>query len=357
MICAQFDFAYPGFALQVDLQLPAQGITALFGPSGSGKTTLLRCIAGLERKANGMLRVQDEIWQEGANFLPAHRRPLGYVFQEASLFPHLSVRRNLEYGLKRIPQAERKVKLEQAAEWLGLGNLIERSDPASLSGGERQRIAIARALLSSPRLLLMDEPLSALDTQAKRDIIPFLERMVQQAGVPVVYVTHAPAEVERLADRVVFMRAGRAECIETLKQALSRPDSPLFSDEGCVSVIEGRSGLPEHDGLTPFHVGEQCLWLGNPIHAASNGRPQRLRILAKDVGIALAQPENTSLLNILPVTLQSIAIVREGHALLGLRLGDGQNLFAEITAWSRDRLALREGLVVYAMIKSVALAE
>ncbi|MDD5180235.1 MAG: molybdenum ABC transporter ATP-binding protein [Gallionellaceae bacterium] len=356
MIHTRFDLAYPGFALNVDLQLPARGITALFGPSGSGKTTLLRCIAGLERTTSGMLRMQDEVWQDGANFLPTHRRPLGYVFQEASLFSHLSVRRNLEYGLKRIPQAQRRVQLGQAVEWLGLGNLIERSDPASLSGGERQRIAIARALLSSPRLLLMDEPLSALDTQAKRDILPFLERMVQQAGVPIVYVTHAPAEVERLADRVVFMQKGCIDRIETLKQALSRPDSPLFSDGGCVSVIEGRSGQQKH-GLTSFHVGEHCLWLGNPIHAASAGRPQRLRILAKDVGIALTRPEDTSLLNILPVTIQSIDLVREGHALLGLRLSDGQNLFAEITAWSRDRLALHEGLAVYAMIKSVALAE
>ena len=159
MIHARFDLAYPGFELHADLQVSARGVIGLFGPSGSGKTTLLRCIAGLERTANGMLQVQDEVWQDGTNFLPVHQRPLGYVFQEASLFPHLSVRRNLEYGLKRVPPAQCKVQLEQVVEWLGLNRLIERDSPAGLSGGERQRVAIARALLTSPRLLLMDEPL------------------------------------------------------------------------------------------------------------------------------------------------------------------------------------------------------
>ncbi len=155
------------FALDAAFSAPPVGVTALFGPSGSGKTTLLRCIAGLER-ASGSLHVNGEPWQDEKTFMPVHRRPLGYVFQEASLFPHLSVRANLEYGLKRIPPAERKVPLEQVVEWLGLGRLIERGDPAKLSGGERQRVAIGRALLTSPRILLMDEPLSALDTPASR---------------------------------------------------------------------------------------------------------------------------------------------------------------------------------------------
>jgi molybdate transport system ATP-binding protein len=176
-IHARFKLDYSSFALDVDIELPGRGITALFGPYGSGKTTLLRCIAGMERAEGGLLRVNGEVWQEGTKFLTVHRRPLGYVFQEASLFPHLSVLRNLEYGLKRIHPAERKVQLEQVVSLLELSKLIDRKDPASLSGGERQRVAIGRALLSSPRLLLMDEPLSALDAASKQEILPYLERL------------------------------------------------------------------------------------------------------------------------------------------------------------------------------------
>ncbi|MDE2310249.1 MAG: molybdenum ABC transporter ATP-binding protein, partial [Betaproteobacteria bacterium] len=207
MIAARFKLAYTAFVLDVDLELPARGITALFGPSGSGKTTLLRCIAGLERTTDGLLRVHDEVWQDGANFLPAHRRPLGYVFQEASLFPHLSVRRNLEYGMRRIPPVERKVQSEQVVELMGLSRLIER-DPAHLSGGERQRVAIGRALLSSPRLLLMDEPLSALDVASRQEILPYLERLHGELEIPVIYVSHALDEVARLADHVVMLEQG-----------------------------------------------------------------------------------------------------------------------------------------------------
>ena len=216
MIHARFDLAYPGFALDVDMQLPARGVTALFGPSGSGKTSLLRCIAGLERATNGLLRVHDEVWQDGASFLPTHQRPLGYVFQEASLFPHLSVRRNLEYGMRRIPPVERKVQPEQVVDLMGLSKLIER-DPAYLSGGERQRVAIGRALLTSPRLLMMDEPLSALDFASRQEILPYLERLRDEARVPMIYVSHNAAEVARIATRVVRIEGGRVTAIGGVK--------------------------------------------------------------------------------------------------------------------------------------------
>ena len=347
--------AHPGFVLDVDVNLPDEGVTVLFGRSGSGKTTLLRLIAGLERPKDARVSFCDEVWQDKRCWVPLHQRRIGMVFQEASLLPHLSVRENLLYGYQRTPLAERKVHLDEVVRMLAIEYLIGRN-VGQLSGGERQRVALGRALLTSPRLLLMDEPLSALDTQTKRDILPYLERLVEKADLPIVYVTHSPAEVERLADRVVFLREGRIDCIETLAHTLARPDSPLFNDEGVVSVIEGQLGQKEH-GLTAFHVGEDCFWLSTPVYLDCVGRSQRLRILAKDVGIALSKPDGTSLSNIIPVIVQRIDSAREGHVLLGLQLGGGQNLFAEITAWSCDRLDLRKGAAVYAMIKSVALAE
>ena len=209
-IRACFRLQRAGFMLDVDAQFPLRGITALFGASGSGKTTLLRCIAGLER-ASGSLRVGDETWQDEKIFLPVHRRTLGYVCQEASLFPHLSVRANLEYGYRRIAPFERKVQLEQVVGWLGLNQLIGRVDPAQLSGGERQRVAIGRALLTSPRLLLMDEPLSALDTRSKQEILPYLEALHRELEIPVLYVSHALDEVARLADHLLLLQEiGRA---------------------------------------------------------------------------------------------------------------------------------------------------
>jgi molybdate transport system ATP-binding protein len=195
-ISARFHLGWPGFTLDVDLDMPGRGVTALFGHSGSGKTTLLRCIAGLERVPGGVLSVNGEVWQDDAVFLPTFKRPLGYVFQEASLFPHLNVRRNLEFGLKRVNAADRRVSLENAIDLLGIGSLLDRL-PKRLSGGEKQRVAIARALAVSPKVLLMDEPLAALDLERKQEILPYLERLHDELEIPVLYVSHAPDEVAR----------------------------------------------------------------------------------------------------------------------------------------------------------------
>ncbi|MCX7179678.1 MAG: molybdenum ABC transporter ATP-binding protein, partial [Proteobacteria bacterium] len=284
-IAARFTHAYPGFVLDVDLSLPERGVTALFGPSGAGKTTLLRIIAGLERTADGHLQVNGETWQSGADFLPPHRRSLGYVFQEASLFPHLSVRGNLEYGMRRIAGSARKVAADRTIELLGLGSLLQRR-PDRLSGGERQRVAIARALLTSPHLLLMDEPLAALDLPRKLEILPYLERLFKELDIPVIYVSHSPDEVARLADYLVVMDGGRAVAAGPLADTLARLDLPIRLGEEAGVVLAGV--VAEHDRqwhLARITAIEGDFWVRDAEHPL--GHAVRMRILARDVSIAL----------------------------------------------------------------------
>ncbi|MDZ7641420.1 MAG: ATP-binding cassette domain-containing protein [Desulfurivibrio sp.] len=216
------------FELKVDAGLPLDGVTVLFGRSGCGKTTLLRIISGLERIRGATVRFGDQLWQQGKQFVPLHKRRIGLVFQEHSLLPHLSVRENLLYGYRRTPLALRRLHPPKVTALLDIDDLLERRID-QLSGGQRQRVALGRALLISPQLMLLDEPLSALDTQTKQEIIPFFSRMAAESGVPIIMVTHAPDEVERLADRVVFLNDGKIERSESLREALSRPDSPLLA--------------------------------------------------------------------------------------------------------------------------------
>lgn len=205
-INAAFRGRLGSFTLDAELSLPATGVTAIFGPSGCGKTSVARCIAGLQRMADGFCAVDGEVWQDGSSFRPVHRRPIGYVFQEASLFPHLSVRRNLLFGAPKAARAQ--IAFSEVVELLGLAALLDRS-PYRLSGGERQRVAIGRALLSQPKLLLMDEPLSALDRTTKDEILPFLERLHETLSLPILYISHDMAEIERFADHLVLMEQGR----------------------------------------------------------------------------------------------------------------------------------------------------
>lgn len=354
MIRARFNLPYPGFSLDVDLQLPERGVTALFGPSGSGKTTLLRCIAGLERAPGGLLKVNDEVWQEGAKFLPVHCRALGYVFQEASLFPHLSVRRNLEYGLKRIPESGRKVQLEQVVELLGLRQLIDRRDPAKLSGGERQRVAIARALLTSPRLLLMDEPLSALDAASKQEILPYLEGLHGELEIPVVYVSHALDEVARLADHVVLLDKGRAIASGALNEILARLDLPTAHLDEAGVVIEAK--VAAHDEayhLTRLDFSGGSLWVGKVERAA--GTLARARVLARDVSIATVAPQGSSISNILHARITGIHDEGVDKVVVRMAVGASHVLLSRITRRSRDLLGLTVGMEVFAQVKSVAL--
>ena len=353
-ISARFDLDLGEFRLDAGFEAPGRGVTALFGPSGSGKTTLLRCLAGLERAPDSYLEVNGEIWQDDSIgiYLPTHRRPLGYVFQEASLFPHLDVRRNLEYGWKRIPATQRRVGFDQAVELVGIGPLLAR-DPARLSGGERERVAIARALLVSPDLLLMDEPLAALDLASKRDILPYLERLHDELSIPVLYVSHSPDEVARLADYMVLMDRGRSVASGPLKELLARLDLPLAHGDEAGVVIDTVVG--EHDEafhLTRLDFAGGAISVARQPHAL--GHRMRLRIHARDVSLALERHSDSSILNILPARV--VEIVDENPAQVAVRLdAGGVPLLARITRKSSALLGLEPGMAVYAQVKSVAL--
>jgi molybdate transport system ATP-binding protein len=232
MINAQLRLQRGDFQLDVTLALAASGITALWGPSGCGKTTVLRALAGLDRAA-GRVAINDEVWQDDAagRFVPAHQRAIGYVIQEPTLFPHLNVMDNLRYGQRRANKNSSAHDLEPAVELLGIAGLLHRR-PTTLSGGERQRVAIARALASQPRLLLMDEPLAALDAARKADILPYLERLHRQLSLPMIYVSHAIDEVTRLADHVVLMDQGRVLNSGALDEVFSNVNDPMADDVG-----------------------------------------------------------------------------------------------------------------------------
>lgn len=347
-----------GFALDARFTAPGRGITALFGPSGCGKTSILRCTAGLQRLP-GLCRIGDAVWQDDNEFLPPHRRPVGYVFQEASLFPHLSVRRNLLYASrgKVLPDAPGRIGFDEVVDLLGLARLLARA-PHNLSGGERQRVATGRALLSQPRLLLMDEPLSALDRQTRDEILPFLERLHERLEIPVLYVTHDMAEVERLADHLVLLSEGKVVAAAPLAQMQSDPDLPLARGrDAAVSLEATVAGHDEAYGLLRLDVAGGHFWV--PAPRAAIGEHRRLRVGAGDVSIALEEPRASSILNVLPARILA-AKASQAHeivAVLGLGLnGEGARLMARITARSWDQLGLREGQMVHAQVKSAALS-
>ncbi len=358
-ILARLQLDYPQFTLDVDLGLPGTGVTALFGHSGSGKTSLLRCIAGLERAGTGELRFKGETWQSGRQFVPPHRRPIGYVFQEASLFSHLSARGNLDYAVKRAPRkVERPVAFDQAVQLLGIERLLERR-PDQLSGGERQRVAIARALLIQPRLLLMDEPLAALDMPRKLEILPYLEGLKRELDLPIIYVSHAPDEVARLADYLVAMEDGKAVATGTLEETLSRLDFPLHLGEEAGVVLEGLVAERDREwrlARVVFDGGE--VWLRDSGHAVHS--EVRVRILARDISLAKERQAESSIVNALPATI--VEIITDEHAGLALvrlqvkdeRSGDSSFLVSRVTRRSAHLLGLHEGMPIWAQIKSVA---
>lgn len=350
-IQARFQLAWSGFALDVDLELPGRGVTALFGVSGSGKTTLLRCIAGLERAPRGQLVVDGDIWQSDKNWLPTHKRPLGYVFQEASLFDHLSVQDNLRYGLRRSNGAAH-TGLDQAIELLGIGHLLTRN-PDLLSGGERQRVAIARALALSPRLLLMDEPLAALDLQRKREIFPYLERLHRELDIPVLYVTHSPEELTRLADHLVVLENGRAIASGNLSDTLARLDLPIQLGEDAGVIIEATIGAVDSDWhLTRVDFAGGSLWAKD--QGLAVGTSVRVRVLARDLSLA-KHPTQSSIQNQLAGHVDALGDDEHpGLALVRVNIGSTQ-VIARLTRKALSELAIQPGQAVWVQVKSVAL--
>lgn len=351
MIEARFYGQLGHFKLDVNFKTPNKGITALFGVSGCGKTSILRCMAGLQH-LEGFLRIENDIWQDQKIFLPTHRRPLGYVFQEANLFPHLSVKENLQFGAKRSFQLS-TVSFEEIIELLGIEKLLERR-PNKLSGGERQRVAIGRALLSSPRLLLMDEPLSALDRDNKNEIIPYLDRLHQNLNIPIFYVTHDVFEVERLADHLILLENGKIKEMGELNDLAARLDLPLAKSQDAATVFEAQ--VIEYDEqyeLTLVKINGGSLWLPTKINQKNI---IKIRILAQDVSLAKYRGDASSILNILPATIEYFAPLNHSKMNVILRLeNNGAQLLARITRKSWDHLELKIGMPLFAQVKSVAL--
>lgn len=353
-IHARFRLDWPGFSLDVDLALPAVGVTALFGHSGSGKTTLLRCMAGLERAPKGRLTINGDVWQDDACWVPTYKRPLGYVFQEASLFDHLSVMGNLRYGMKRVAGLQGE-SLDQAIDFLGIGHLLDRK-PGRLSGGERQRVAIARALAVRPRLLLMDEPLAALDLKRKQEILPYLERLHDELAIPLIYVSHSPDEVVRLADYIVVMENGWALAEGPLAEVLTRTDPSIRIGEDACAMIEATIGVIDQDWhLARLDFPDGCLWCRDPGLAV--GHRVRVRIFARDVSVAKERPGESSIQNVFCGRVVSIGEDEHpGLALVGVRTGQSK-LLARLTRRAVAQLNLEVGQEIWVQVKSVALLE
>ena len=346
-IMAQHDH----FRLDAEMSIPASGVTALFGPSGAGKTSILRSIAGLERYPDSRLSVNGEVWQDDQTFVPPHQRPIGYVFQEPSLFEHLDVRGNINYGCRRIDENVRTIGFEASVDLFGLGEFLDRR-VATLSGGEKQRVAMARALAVSPRLLLMDEPLAALDVERKEEILPYLEALTGQLEIPVVYVSHSPDEVSRLADHLVLLEAGKVTASGRITELLTREGLSLSHGSQAEALVEARvSGFDKTYALNylDFPGGRFMV----PGRQLESGTTVRLRVLARDVSLTLRSQEDTSILNIFRATVTALS--PEGAAQMVVHLDvAGVPMLAHVTRKSSEALGLAPGCEVHAQVKSVA---
>jgi molybdate transport system ATP-binding protein len=340
------------FELSVDLTLPSSGTTVIFGPSGGGKTTILRAIAGLEPDVKGHIRINQQTWQAPGVFVPAHQRRVGFVFQHSALLPHLSVEQNLRYGWQRVGGTA--AEYAQCVEQLDLAPLLQRAI-GQLSGGERQRVALGRALLTRPDILLLDEPLAALDAARRSEILGVLERLKQTTTIPFLYVTHAVDEMSRLADHLVLMKGGRVRQAGPALEVMNHPDAPLALRDDAGVVVQAQVQQRDAHGLLTLQSPMGRLYAHGPAHTP--GDRLRLRIHARDVSLALSHHTDSSILNILPVTVLALRDGAGGQALIELSTGDQpeQRLLAKISHASVARLKIAPGMSLWAQIKAVAL--
>ena len=357
-ISVRYRLQHPGFSLDVAFEAPTRGIIGVYGSSGSGKTTLLRCMAGLEPTASGHLTVAGEVWQDSSRGVsrPAHERDVGYVFQEPRLFSHLTVGGNLEYARKRRQSTNASASQSQLVELMGIGGLLERY-PNALSGGEAQRVAIARALLRGPKVMLMDEPLAALDSERKDELLPFFDKLHAELSIPVFYVSHDMDELCRLCDRLIVLSQGEALAEGPLQDVLSKTDPPVVPSPESSSLVECRVvDYDADDDITRLTFSGGEFFVGG--FAGESGSRKRLRIKANDVSLCRERPASSSILNVLEATVEGHSDVdlQQGRhmALVRLRLGDDR-LVACITRRSMRALNLRTGDRLYAQIKSASL--
>lgn len=351
-LCINLTLQREHFSLSLNTKLPEKNFSAIYGHSGAGKTTLLRWIAGLERDAEGVLSFNQQVWQEKKFFLPTQQRQISYVFQDARLFPHLSVRGNLEYAFRRRFNNSGP-SIERVCEWFELGSMLD-SDSKNLSGGEQQRVALARALLSSPQLILMDEPLGSLDRQSKERILVHLENLHLNFSTPIIYVSHDIEEVSRLADHLLILDGGRISAEGPLIELSSQQNLQINHEEQAASIIEAK--VFNHD--EKYHLSElkidDDLSLFITSIKTSIGSCVRVRIPARDVSITIEACNNSSILNILPATIDAIEETSNARALIRIKVSN-QFLLVRLTRKSVDRLKLEKGKKVYAQIKTVAL--
>ncbi len=351
MIECQLKIKQGDFVLDVDFCTPANRVTVVFGSSGSGKTTLLRALAGLEKGDGGFLKVGDSIWQDGKSFIPPHIRSVGYVFQESSLFNHLNVRGNLDYGARRANQSGKDF-MERALELLDIRSLLERTTE-QLSVGEKQRVAIARALAVNPDILLMDEPLSALDLNRKKEILPYLDFLHDELDIPLIYVTHSLDETSRLGDHLVLLEEGRVVGSGAIDEMLTRFDLPISHGADSISLIEAKV-VGHDDQFNLMHLD----FSGGQFTVTDRELPLettvRLRVSARDVSLTQELQTDTSILNIFSAIVDEIVPEGRSQVMVRLKIKD-VTMLSCITRKSAELLDLNPGKKVYAQIKSVAL--
>ncbi|AUH33334.1 molybdenum ABC transporter ATP-binding protein [Paracoccus tegillarcae] len=342
---------FDGLSLDVAFDAP-DGVTAIYGPSGCGKTSTVNAVAGLLRPDQGRIALDDRVLFDDSTDLPPARRRIGYVFQDARLFPHLTVAKNLGYGARFAPNPPDAAMRARVIQMLGLDDLLDRR-PAGLSGGERQRVAIGRALLSSPDLLVMDEPLASLDPARKAEILPYLTRLRAGGGPPILYVSHAMAEIAALADHLIVMIEGRVTHAGPLADALADPDAAALIGpaEGGALLPAAPTGLIEDD-LAQLDTPAGTLWLPRP---AAHPGPLRLRILAHEVIVSRDEPKAISALNVLPARVLRL-VGGPDRTLVQLQVGQTQ-ILAAITARSARTLGLVAGVSCFVVIKTVGLIQ